>query len=54
VIVPKNVTSNATAEGRFGKADFVYDVAANEYPCPAGERSIWRFAKTQACVILAN
>ncbi|MGA9854388.1 MAG: IS1182 family transposase [Gammaproteobacteria bacterium] len=42
-IVPKTVTSNATAEGRFGKADFIYDAAHNEYRCPAGQRLIWRY-----------
>lgn len=47
VIVPKNVTSNATAEGRFGKADFIYDADANEYRCPAGERLIWRFTSKE-------
>jgi transposase len=45
VIVPKNVTSNATAEGRFGKADFIYDADTNEYHCPAGEHLIWRFTR---------
>ena len=37
-IVPKSITSNAPAEGRFGKAHFVYDAQTNEYRCPAGER----------------
>ena len=43
-IVPKTVTSNATAEGRFGKADFIYDAKNNEYRCPAGQRLIWRYS----------
>jgi transposase len=43
-IVPKTVTSGATADGRFGKADFIYDAQKNEYRCPAGQRLIWRFA----------
>lgn len=43
VVVPKTVTSNATAAGRFGKNDFIYDRQNNEYRCPAGERLIWRF-----------
>ena len=47
-IVPKTVTSNATAEGRFGKADFIYDAQKNEYRCPAGERLIWRFSTVEA------
>jgi Transposase DDE domain len=38
VFVPKTVTSSATAHGRFGKDDFIYDPQTNEYRCPAGER----------------
>jgi len=41
-IVPKSVTSNATAEGRFGKNDFIYNAFKDEYRCPAGERLIYR------------
>jgi transposase len=47
VIVPKTVTSGATADGRFGKADFIYDAEKNEYRCPAGERLIWRFSTVE-------
>jgi transposase len=43
-IVPKTVTSIATADGRFGKADFIFDSEKNEYRCPAGEALIWRFS----------
>ena len=43
-IVPKTMTSGAKAEGRFDKADFIYDVAADEFQCPAGQRLIWRFS----------
>jgi hypothetical protein len=43
-LVPKPLTSNSKAEGRFDKRDFVYDAKRNEYRCPAGERAIWRFA----------
>jgi len=46
-IVPKTVTSNATADGRFGKADFIYDAHKNEYRCPAGERLIWRYSTVE-------
>jgi len=46
-IVPKTVTSNATADGRFGKADFIYDAQKNEYRCPAGERLIWRYSTVE-------
>jgi hypothetical protein len=40
--VPKPMTSNAKAEGRFDKTDFVYIAERNEYRCPAGERTIYR------------
>jgi len=43
-IVPKIMTSGAKAEGRFDKADFIYDAAADEFQCPAGQRLIWRFS----------
>ena len=43
-IVPKTETSTAKANGRFDKADFIYDAAKNEYRCPAGETLIWRYA----------
>lgn len=42
-LVPQPLTPNAKAEGRFDKRDFVYDEAADEYECPAGERAIHRF-----------
>ena len=44
VFVPKTVTSGATAAGRFGKDDFIYDASTNEYRCPAGQSLIWRFS----------
>lgn len=43
VLVPKPTTSNAKAEGRFDKADFVYIAKDDEYRCPAGQRAIYRF-----------
>ena len=43
-IVPKTMTSGAKAEGRFGKADFIYDASTDEFQCPAGQRLIWRFS----------
>lgn len=42
-LVPKPLTSNSKAEGRFDKRDFIYDPTADEYECPAGERAIHRF-----------
>lgn len=43
-LVPKPLTSNSKADGRFDKRDFTYDPEADEYECPAGERAIHRFA----------
>ena len=43
-IVPKPVTSSATAHGRFSRADFIYDADKNEYKGPAGDRLIWRYS----------
>ncbi|MGJ0483776.1 MAG: IS1182 family transposase [Methylomicrobium sp.] len=45
--VPKCVTSGAKADGRFDKADFIYDADKNEYQCPAGQRLIWRFVRVE-------
>ena len=41
------MTSNARAEGRFDKTDFVYIAHADEYRCPAGERAIHRFSREE-------
>jgi transposase len=41
-LVPKPMTSNSKAAGRFDKADFIYIAKDDEYRCPAGERAIWR------------
>lgn len=46
-IVPRTETSTAKANGRFDKADFIYDAAKNEYRCPAGETLIWRFTSVE-------
>jgi transposase len=42
-LVPKPLTSNSKADGRFDKRDFVYNAADDEYRCPAGQRAIKRF-----------
>ena len=36
-VVAKSVTSTATAEGRFGKDDFIYDAKNDVYRCPADQ-----------------
>jgi transposase len=46
-LVPKPLTSNSKADGRFDKRDFVYDSVADEYRCPAGKRAIWRFSTVE-------
>jgi len=43
-LVPKPTTSNAKAEGRFSKADFIYLKRSDAYQCPAGERAPYRFS----------
>ena len=43
VTLPKPMTSNAKAAGRFGKQDFVYVAADDVYICPARERLIYRY-----------
>ena len=45
--VPKPMTSNAKAEGRFDKADFIYIAKDDEYECPAGQRAIYRFTREE-------
>ena len=47
VFVPKPMTSNAKAEGRFDKSDFIYIAQDDEYQCPAGERAIYRFSTVE-------
>ena len=45
--VPRFSTSNAKAEGRFGKQDFVYNADEDVYVCPNGERLAYRFASEE-------
>ena len=46
--MPKTLTSNSLAEGRFDKQDFIYISADDEYRCPAGQRAINRFTTLEA------
>jgi transposase len=46
-LVPPTKTSGAKADGRFDKADFIYDPLKNVYRCPAGESLIWRFSSVE-------
>src|ERR687893_131217 len=45
--VPKTITSNAVADGRFGKDDFVYDASSDSYRCPAGQVLTHRSTATE-------
>ena len=60
VTLPKPMTSNSKAEGRFGKQDFRYVAGEDVYVCPAGQklsyscttmdkRSVLRRYRTNAC-----
>ncbi len=46
-LVPKPLTSNSKAAGRYDKRDFIYIAKSDEYQCPAGQRAIHRFATTE-------
>ena len=45
--VPKNMTSNSKAAGRFGKQVFVYLAKDDEYRCPAGQRLAFRHSTVE-------
>jgi len=45
--VPKPMTSITKFEGRFDKRDFIYIAKDDEYPCPAGQRAIYRFTREE-------
>jgi len=42
--IPKADTSANTARGLYGKSQFKYDAAKNEYACPAGAALTYRFS----------
>lgn len=50
--VPKPLTSSSKAEGRFGKQDFIYVAASDEYRCPAGQSLIRRFSSVEDGMLL--
>jgi transposase len=47
-LVPKPITSNSRADGRFDKRDFIYNAKRDEYRCPAGERAIGRMTTVES------
>jgi hypothetical protein len=52
VTLPKPMTSNSKAEGRFGKQDFHYVGGADVYICPAGETLPYRYTTEEIGLIL--
>jgi transposase len=52
VILPKPMTSNSMAEGRFGKQDFRYVAAEDIYICPAGERLAYYYTTEDKGLVL--
>jgi transposase len=52
VTLPKPMTSNSKAEGRFGKQDFRYLAEEDVYVCPAGERLTYRFTNQENGLVL--
>ena len=45
--VPRTMTSNSKAAGRFSKLDFVYIARDDEYRCPAGQRLVWHHSTVE-------
>jgi transposase len=52
VTLPKPMTSNSKAEGRFGKQDFRYVAEEDVYICPAGERLVYHYTNEENGLIL--
>jgi len=52
VTLPKPMTSNSKAEGRFGKQDFRYVAENDIYICPAGEALAYSFTTEERGLVL--
>jgi hypothetical protein len=52
VTLPKPMTSNSKAEGRFGKQDFRYVAEEDAYVCPAGERLAYHYTNEENGLVL--
>src|SRR5829696_8039747 len=52
VTLPKPMTSNSKAEGRFGKQDFRYVAEDDVYICPAGEKLAHHFTNEENGMVL--
>ena len=54
VTLPKPMTSNSKAQGRFGKQDFRYLAEEDVYICPAGERLAYSYTSEDKGVTRVN
>jgi transposase len=52
VTLPKPMTSNSKAQGRFGKQDFRYVAEEDVYICPAGERIAYHYTNEEHGLVL--
>ena len=52
VTLPKPMTSNSKAEGRFGKQDFRYVAEEDVYMCPAGEKLAYYYTNEENGLML--
>ena len=52
VTLPKPMTSNAKAEGRFGKQDFRFVAGEDVYVCPAGERLAYSYTSEEKGLVV--
>ena len=52
VTLPKPMTSNSKAEGRFGKQDFRYVAEEDIYICPAGEKLAYHYTTEENGLVL--
>ena len=52
VTLPKPMTSNSKAEGRYGKQDFRYVADEDVYICPAGERLAYHYTNEENGLVL--
>jgi transposase len=52
VTLPKPMTSNSKAQGRFGKQDFRYVAVGDVYVCPAGQRLAYSFTTEDKGLVL--
>lgn len=50
--VPKPMTSEARAQGRFDKSDFIYEQDTDTYRCPAGSQLIRRFSRMERNLLI--